>query len=234
MLNLPLILNSFKYSPKASDTPGPQVATYQELQTTKMADSAPLSPGEVVPATNTIVIPKIGVNAPVIFLNSRDEKTIEANLANGVVHYQGTANPGEVGNTFITGHSSNFWWIQGQYNYVFVNLDKLAVGDQTVVYYNGKKFVYQVTGTKVVLPTDTSVLAPTDTPTLTLMTCTPAGTNWKRLIVSLDQVSPTYVKPVLVTKQVVVTPSALPSLDSNSAGGIWSSIVDFVRGIFNS
>lgn len=235
VLNLPLIINAFKYDKSDQTSPGPQVITYQELQKTKMADSAPLNPGEVIPSTNTIVIPKISVNAPIIFLDTRDEKTIEANLTNGVVHYQGTANPGEVGNTFITGHSSNFWWIQGQYNYVFVNLDKLVIGDQVVVYYNGKKFVYQVNGTKVVPPTDTSVLAPTDKPTLTLMTCTPSGTNWRRLIVTLDQISPEYKKPEVVTKTVVVAqPNSLPSLDTNSLGGMLNSVWSWITGVFNS
>lgn len=233
ILNLPLIINSFKYDKSESKNPGPQVVTYEELVENKMADSAPLNPGEVIPSTNTIVIPKISVNAPVIFLNTRDEKTIEANLTNGVVHYQGTANPGEVGNSFITGHSSNFWWIHGQYNYVFVNLDKLVVGDQVVIYYNGKKFVYQVRGSKVVPPTDTSVLAPTDTPTLTLMTCTPPGTNWKRLIVTLDQIAPEYKKPEIVKRQVVVQPSSLPSLDTNSAGALLASIGAFFKNLFN-
>jgi len=234
VLNMPLIINSFNYSKQEATKPGPQIVTYQELVKTKMADSAPLNPGEVVPSTNTIVIPKINVSAPIVFVDTRDEKTIEANLTKGVVHYQGTANPGQVGNSFITGHSSNFWWIKGNYNYVFVNLDKLAIGDQAVIYYNGKKFVYQVRGKKVVQPTDTSVLAPTDTPTLTLMTCTPAGTNWRRLIVTLDQISPVYTKPQIVTRQVVVEPTVLPSLDSKSIGGLIKSVSDWIRGIFNS
>lgn len=220
-LNAPVIASKFFFKTNNS-----QIITTQELEQAKMADSAPLDPGEVIPSDSQIAIPKIGVTAPIIYPTTIDEKELQSYLPQGVVHYYGTANPGEVGNSFITGHSSNYWWIKGNYNYVFLNLDKLTVGDQAKIYRNGKKYIYAVTGTSVVDPTDTSVLAATDTPTLTLMTCTPPGTNWKRLIVKLDQVSPKYEKPQLVTKQVVA-PKNLPSTDSNFGSwlaGIWEWI----------
>jgi hypothetical protein len=48
------------------------------------------------------------------------------------------------------------------------------------------------------------------------MTCTPPGTNWKRLIIQFDQISPTYKAPSIVEKQVPVQSKALPQADSNS------------------
>lgn len=229
LLNAPIIVswfNTFK------EEKSPQVVTVQELEGGAESDTAPLAPGEVIPAGSQVSIPKIGVKAPIIFLNTRDEKTIQANLVNGVVHYAGTANPGEVGNSFITGHSSNYWWIKGAYNYIFLNLNKLVVGDQAVVYHNGKKYVYTATEIKVVEPSDVSVLAQTETPTLTLMTCTPPGTNWKRLIVKMEQTSPKYTKPRLVTKQVTVNPTSLPSTDNNSLGAIFLKIMDYFENLF--
>lgn len=228
-LNAPIIFNNFQ---KLDTTVSPQIITYQTIEQQKMEQSAPLDPGEVVPSTPQVIIPKIGVTAPIIFLNTTDEKTIQDNLTRGVVHYSGTANPGEVGNTFITGHSSNFWWIKGNYNYIFLNLNKLAVGDQAKIYYNGNKFVYSVKEVLVVEPSNTSVLAPSDTPTLTLMTCTPAGTNWKRLIVKFDQISPVYYKPQIVTKQALLTPDNLPSTDSNSVGGILGKLWSWAKSLF--
>jgi LPXTG-site transpeptidase (sortase) family protein len=222
-LNLPLILTRFNFKPDTG-----KVITTQEIQEGKMADTAPLDPGEVIPAESQVIIPKIGVTAPILYVSSQAEKDIQDNLTKGVVHYYGTAMPGEVGNTFITGHSSNFWWVKGNYNYIFVNLDKLAVGDQAKIYNNGKKYVYAVSEIKTVDPTDTTVLGQTDTPVLTLMTCTPPGTNWKRLIVKMDQVSPKYEKPKVVTKQVLANPASLPSPDRNTGGflaGIWDFIL---------
>lgn len=228
ILNGPVFINQVRPADEAKA----KILTVQDIETYEMEKSAPLDPGEVVPAGSQIIIPKINVTAPIVYTTSNDEKVIQENLTKGVVHYKGTAEPGTVGNSFITGHSSNFWWIKGNYNYVFVNLNKLVVGDQAKIYHNGNKYVYQVKEIKVVEPTDTSVLTPTDTPTLTLMTCTPTGTNWKRLIVSFDQVSPRYIKPKVVTKQILAKPDLLPSTDTNSVGGVLSSIGDAIKNIF--
>lgn len=201
LFNLPIIYSRINWKkPNIQKT----VVKSQEVVQKKMADSAALAPGEVIPAESRIIIPKINVNAPIIYADTRDEKGIENLLHNGVVQYQGTAKPGEVGNSFITGHSSNYWWDTGKYNYVFVLLDKMEPGDQAVVYYNNKKFVYTVRDKVVVEATDVSVLAPTETPVLSLMTCTPPGTSWKRLVVRLDMTDPVYYKPETVTKEKVV------------------------------
>lgn len=211
--NLPMYIAKLKPTEKVAK----EVITEKVIIKNVAAKSAPLETGEVVPSTPTIVIPKISVTAPILFVETYNEATIQANLSNGVVHYYQTALPGKVGNSFLTGHSSNYWWQKGDYNYIFANLDKLVVGDQAKIYYEGNKLLYQVTAIKTVEPTDMSVLEQTSKPTLTLMTCTPPGTNWKRLIVSLDQVSPVYKAPTLAdkAKSNLATPAVLPTSDSN-------------------
>lgn len=144
----------------------------------------------VVPPDPTITIPKLNVHAPVIYENTRDESQVLTDLQSGVVHYAGTANPGQPGNAVIFGHSSEDWWVPGNYKFVFVLLDKLQPGDQFSVDYQSTRYVYQVTGSKVVEPTDLSVLEQTPTPTMTLITCTPPGTSWKRLVVTAKQILP--------------------------------------------
>jgi len=210
--NLPMYFAKLKPTEKVN-----REVVAEKIVKSETAKSAPLEPGEVVPATPTLVIPKLAVTAPILFVDTYDEATIQTNLSNGVVHYYQTAVPGKVGNSFITGHSSNYWWQKGNYNYIFANLNKLAVGDQAKIYYNGNKFLYQVSAIKTVEPTDMSVLEQTSKPTLTLMTCTPPGTNWKRLIVSFDQISPVYKAPTLVDKinASASTPGKLPTSDNN-------------------
>ena len=105
--------------------------------------------------------------------------------SDGVVHYPDTALPGEVGNVFITGHSSYYWWSKGEYNTVFSILDKLIMGDDIYIHYNNKRYTYRVYDVDIVLPSDTSVLEQGDNSILTLMTCTPVGTNYRRLIVKI-------------------------------------------------
>lgn len=144
---------------------------------------------EKVPSDDRLVIPKLAVNVPLLFPDSADDGVLLANLQDGVVHYPGTAMPGEEGNLFITGHSSQLAWQAGRYKDVFALLDKLEPGDQVLVYYARTKYVYEVTEERTVDPTEVSILDPTESPTLSLMTCWPVGTIARRLVTSAKLVS---------------------------------------------
>ncbi len=147
---------------------------------------------DITPPDNRLVIPKINKDIPIVEVNTSnliennwtklDDDILEA-LKNGVVRYPGTAMPGEEGNTFITGHSSYYFWDDGNYKDVFALLPQLEVGDQVVIYYNQEKYTYQIKEKKEVAPSEVDVLSQTPgVSELTLMTCTPVGTNLKRLI----------------------------------------------------
>ncbi|MDD5731580.1 MAG: class D sortase [Patescibacteria group bacterium] len=140
---------------------------------------------------NTLMIPKIGVQAPIVFAKTRAQSEVDKLLLEGVVHYFDTAFPGEEGNVFITGHSSYYWWSNGKFNTIFSILDKLVVGDIIYVNYGGNRYTYKVFDMKVVSPKELSVLNQNDNESiLSLMTCTPVGTNYKRLVVRASQVDP--------------------------------------------
>lgn len=167
-----------------------------------------------------IIIPKIGVEAPVVYDEPRvDEPSYQAALERGVVRLGNTADPGTKGNIVIGGHSSNNVFNAGGYKYVFVNLRQLDVGDIFYLNYEGTRYTYKVTvAKKIVAPNDTSVLQQTDTPTVTLFTCDPPGTNINRLIVQAEQISP---NPIEATKSTAAQtpvnadnplPSVAPSL----------------------
>ena len=136
-----------------------------------------------------LVIPKIGVDAPIVFMESVSTKDVLEAIKEGVAHYAGTAMPGRIGNMFITGHSSFYWWNGGKYNQVFALLERLQGNDLIYVYHEGGEYVYRMTGSIVVKPTQIEVLAPTSKPTLSLMTCVPIGTNLNRLIVKAELLS---------------------------------------------
>lgn len=139
-----------------------------------------------------IIIPKIGVEAPVVYDEPKvDEPSYQAALERGVVRLGTTANPGTKGNVVIGGHSSNNVFNAGKYKYVFVNLKRLDVGDIFYLNYEGKRYTYKVTvAKKIITPKETSVLAQTEKPTVTLFTCDPPGTNVNRLIVQAEQIDP--------------------------------------------
>jgi len=156
----------------------------------------------VTPPDNRIILPKIGKNIPLVDINNKSEYNtleklagiefegaIQEALQRGVVHYPGTANPGQYGNFFATGHSSYYPWDPGTYKDVFALLEQLEVGDVYYVYFNQKKYTYKIITKKEVNPEDISVLQqPTDQKISTLMTCTPVGTDIRRLILQAEQV----------------------------------------------
>ena len=230
VFNYQLIVAQLSYT----FNPPKQVSTVTVPSGTPTASTAAVSQAEIVPPENIIVIPKINVTAPVILEPSMAEKNIQQSLQNGVVHYSGTALPGEKGNVAIVGHSSNDWWEPGSYKFVFALLEKMTPGDKIQVNYSSRKYVYQITEKKVVEPTDLSVLAPTTDPTLTLITCTPPGTSWKRLIIRAVQIEPAVsapkvelastVSPTTNSKASAALPGNAPSLLSQIGsffGRIW-------------
>lgn len=164
----------------------------QTFQTPLPTPTPPASkPSATSTKANHLTIPKIAVNAPVVW-NSDPARILE-DLRRGVAHYSGTSLPNERnGNVFITGHSTNYVWEKGKYNRVFANLDKLVVGDLIALTTDNKKYIYRVKESLVVRPTEVGVLDQTPTPILSLMTCTPIGTNLRRLVVraELIQTSP--------------------------------------------
>ncbi len=146
---------------------------------------------DIAPYENRIVVPKIGKNVPLVdvepghgFDFDHMENIFMKELEKGVVRYPGTSRPGEKGNAFVFGHSSNYPWMPGQYNDVFALMDHLDFGDEITVYYGQKKFVYVVREKKIVKPGDVKILnRDQDKKELSLMTCWPIGTTLRRMIV---------------------------------------------------
>jgi LPXTG-site transpeptidase (sortase) family protein len=140
-----------------------------------------------------ISIEKISVNAPMVWSASEDEKSLLEDLKSGVSHYPKTASPGQNGNMVISGHSSNYIWVKGDYNYIFKDLNKLEAGDLIsvkTIQNNGAVVIYQykVSGKIITNPEDERIFAETSEPSLTLSTCWPLGTAFQRLIVKAELV----------------------------------------------
>ena len=174
-------------------------------------------------AAPNINIPKISVGAPVIYSQTVvDQKAFQQALHDGVVHYPATALPGQAGNIVIFGHSSDQWWAPGHYKFVFSLLDKLEKKDQITLDYDGIRYVYEVTEKYVVLPDNTEVLSPSAKHKLTLITCTPVGSNKKRLIIEATQISPSVDAPATTPKETITTKEKLPG----GAPSFWQSLTD--------
>lgn len=141
-----------------------------------------------------LIIPKINVDVPVIYDVGNDYNSQMAAMEKGVAHFAipgASSHPGQIGNTVISGHSSNDLLDGGDYKFIFAQLEKLQVGDSIYANYQGKRYTYTITKKEVVLPNEVNKLTyTTNEPVLTLITCTPLGTALKRLLVTAKQVSP--------------------------------------------
>lgn len=133
-----------------------------------------------------INIPKIEVSAPIMMnIDGSNEEEYLRSLQRGVAHLAGTEIPGQKGNVFIFGHSSYLFYDPGEYKTVFRKLDDLQNEDEIIINSNLEEYKYKVIEKKTISPDEVEVTQDVieDEETLTLMTCTPPGTTFKRLIV---------------------------------------------------
>ncbi len=134
-----------------------------------------------------IQIPKISAQAPIILdVNQWDPKEYRQKLKKGVAHAKNTSLPGEKGTSFLFAHSSGPPWEISRYNTVFFRLGELKKGDEIIIVKDGKKLKYKVREKKEVWPTEISFLKDLTRNQLILQTCTPIGTDLKRLLIFAD------------------------------------------------
>lgn len=118
-----------------------------------------------------IIIPKIGLDRVVV------EGISVEDLKKGPGHFPGTANPGQVGNSVISGHRTT-------YGAPFYRLDELVVGDVIMVIDRTRtEYRYRVSELRIVPPTDRTSTAESTDSRLTLTTCNPRFSARQRLIV---------------------------------------------------
>jgi sortase A len=167
-----------------------------------------------------LIIPKINVDVPVFYDIPNTYDSLMSAMAKGVAQFVipgASSHPGQVGNTVISGHSSNDLFDTGDYKFIFAQLDKLNVGDTIYANYNSVRYTYIVTKKQVVDPNDVSSLVyPTTKPILTLLTCTPVGTSLNRLLVTAEQVSPDPGKSTAAPTASSSSQTTIKSIPGNS------------------
>lgn len=141
-----------------------------------------------------LIIPKLNIDVPVDF-DVHYSDIMEA-MNHGVARFSingADAMPGQIGNLVISGHSAGDIYSNNPYKFIFSGLERMNTGDLIYINYNSVRYTYQVTGSEVVDPSNVQALIySTDKPMLTLITCTPLGTSKYRLLLSAEQISPSY------------------------------------------
>jgi LPXTG-site transpeptidase (sortase) family protein len=134
----------------------------------------------------SIVIPRIGASSGIVAnVDPSNEDIFKPALERGVAHAEGSVFPGMRGNVYLFAHSADNFWNAGQNNAIFYLLKDLKEGDEVVIFYQGKRYNYFVTGSKIADPEDVSLItnAQEGNEQLILQTCWPPGTTFKRLFV---------------------------------------------------
>lgn len=135
----------------------------------------------------SIVIPKIGASAKV-FPNIDPEKEDEflPILTEGIAHAKGTVFPGMKGNVYLFAHSTDSFWNVGRYNALFYLLKDVKVGEEVVIFFEGRRYEYIVTENKIGDADDVHYITESrhEEQKLILQTCWPPGTTWKRIFVT--------------------------------------------------
>lgn len=130
-------------------------------------------------------IPTYGLSIPKLGIDNARVGTNNTDLSTNLVNYPGTALPPDKGNAVIFGHSTlPQLFDQNNYKTIFATLYKLEVGDEVLVKMPNITYKYKIENITIVDPEDTSVLEQNYNDSyLTLITCTPPGTIWKRLVI---------------------------------------------------
>ncbi len=161
--------------------------SFAELAFNELIDPyADLAPGETIPPVFYLTVPELGLSGVAVETNSVDTTPHEM-----LGHYKGSSLPGKRGNVFVYGHStlpSHF--DINNYKTLFTFLPKLEAGDEIIVNYNNKDYIYVVEKKEVFEPDELDPLKwrHLHYGSLSLMTCTPPGTTNQRTVVFAKQV----------------------------------------------
>jgi hypothetical protein len=178
-LNLPVPIDTKKdeVTVPASEPEPPKEKTLDDIV------SKPVNPQR----TNFLRYPAYNINAPVIYSSLEDlfnkkancdpsqdalgcidptsprdngpvDSPIQQKLRDGVVHIAFTPQPGEIGNSYIVGHSSNFSYVKSAYNSIFKPLEKRSQPGQEFYIYDrfGRELKFVVFEAKEIREDDTA------------------------------------------------------------------------------
>lgn len=143
----------------------------------KPIDPAALASPQV--KDNRVIIPKIGVNI------AYGEG--EASLDSGAWwRHPDRGNPVDGGNFILAAHrfeiqpTPQATWEKSP----FYHIEKLAVGDEIIIDYEGKRYGYEIDNVNTVKPTQVEVEAPSETAKLTLYSCGLGGASVDRIVLT--------------------------------------------------
>ncbi len=123
-------------------------------------------------------IPRLGITDAKVTVGGED-------LTKSLVQYGDQSMPGEIGNSTVLGHSTlPQLYKDKDYKSILTYLPSMERGDKIKATINGFTYEYIVYDMFIVNPDEVWVLdSKSDESILTIISCVPPGTYWKRLVV---------------------------------------------------
>lgn len=128
------------------------------------------------PQPNSLIIPAMLLNQPT--LEGPKSNWFDL-LKQGIWRWPGSSTPDKGGNTVFLAHRFSYTGPHGAFYY----LNKLVPGDKIGVIWKNKEYLYKVTSSHEVSPTQTNIENDTPDARLTLFTCTPLWNPKDRLVI---------------------------------------------------
>jgi len=151
---------------------------------TSPVPTAPPPPG----TASTLHLKTLTEPLPLIYSETLEEPQLQEYLKSGAVVLPLGTGFGEPGNVVVTAHSSGSTAF-GPYRFAFAKLSELNAGEEFSVATPAHRYTYRVYAKEIVWPHQVDRLPHDDRSTVTLVTCWPLWTNFKRLLVHSELVS---------------------------------------------
>ncbi|MEX2054819.1 MAG: sortase [Candidatus Andersenbacteria bacterium] len=149
------------------------------------------TPAPVAEHNSHLTLPGVEGNLPLVFSDTLEEAQVQEYLKEGAVVLPLGTNFGDTGNVVVTAHSSGTEAF-GPYRFAFAKLSELTEGQEYSVTTPTAVYTYRVYGKEIVWPHEVDKLPQDDRSTVTLVTCWPLWTNFKRLLVHTELVNTEY------------------------------------------
>lgn len=128
-------------------------------------------------ASYNLSIPKVNIDNALVLTGTDD-------LSKSLIHFAGPL-PGNNGNAVIFGHSTLLWFYNPKdYKSIFSKLPELTSGDEIIITVDSVTYKFRIIEMRVISPEDFSpLIQDNESSYITLITCVPPGTYFKRLSV---------------------------------------------------
>ncbi|MGI8419119.1 MAG: sortase [Candidatus Levyibacteriota bacterium] len=182
----------------ASPIPQTTMVTQASIQSllkntaTQIADIAEHNSDSWLPTANsykevgvTSSLSNFYLSIPTLGIDNAYVSNTDNNVNLHLIHFPGTTLPPHVGNAAIFGHSTLPQWFDPHNPHaIFATAHTLKVDDIIKVTVSNQVYTYKIINIHIVDADDTSYLQQdSDGSYLTIITCTPPGTTWKRLVI---------------------------------------------------